>query len=411
MMKSHGEIGNSHTEDIYSNCIRSYAVEIRKLRSQLKVSNSECESHKKAAVKISQELAEYKQQNESYKKTVSDLNKQVANLNKTNDGIVEDANKEISKLNTELQESRKEIAQLKQKITEINLANKDLFEAREDCARRLADSTSECMRLRTLITETNEKLSASNHRFSELLVKYNEAKDTADSLTAINQKLQSQVSFNEHRYAEQSTFIEDLKFRVISLEENVKNSTKAQTLLNERDATIISLKDQISKYDLKCQAITDALKHAQDQLQSSRIYDQEVQTLREQHQSLLKRAEDAEQLLRKYEQELIDKKEDYTRAMTVQSSTIEELQKQVIDGQQELDKAIRAQKKAEAEAESSKFQIDELTKSYSQLEETVVRIQDRIRNKSLSASDIQIPSPIKRVSFPAGQSTTDQQLF
>ena len=88
-MKMKQEIVNSHTEDIYSNCIKSYIYEIRKLKEDLKVSKTECESQKKASVKISEELIKIKHENERYKKTNIELTKNLDHLKNIQEDIFE----------------------------------------------------------------------------------------------------------------------------------------------------------------------------------------------------------------------------------------------------------------------------------------------------------------------------------
>ncbi|KAI5538000.1 hypothetical protein TVAGG3_0448730 [Trichomonas vaginalis G3] len=133
----------------------------------------------------------------------------------------------------------------------------------------------------------------------------------------------------------------------------INRSKQLESIVCERDSTISTLRDQLSKSENKCQSITNALQHAQEQLETSRVYDKEIETLRSQHNSLLKRAEEAEQCLRRYEEELQYKKEEYTQSMIKQSSTIEELQNQLISSHRDFDLAIERQKKSASEAEEA----------------------------------------------------------
>ena len=386
---------NSHTEDIYSNCIKIYIYEIRKLKEDLKVSKTECESQKKASVKISEELIKIKHENERYKKTNIELTKNLDHLKNIQEDIFEKSKLEMKRMNNELTSSQKEVENLKRKISELNERNRELISSREYYTIKLTESESECISLRKQLTESNTKLSSLNSELLSLKSEYNEMKESSDKLYSINQKLQSQVSFNEHRYAEQSSFIEDLKYRVISLEESINRSKQLESIVCERDSTISTLRDQLSKSENKCQSITDALQHAQEQLETSRVYDKEIETLRSQHNSLLKRAEEAEQCLRRYEEELQYKKEEYTQSMIKQSSTIEELQNQLISSHRDFDLAIERQKKSASEAEEARIFAEDLERSFNNLQRTVLRIQDKI-----SSHNSPNPSPSKRVSFP-----------
>ncbi|KAI5482475.1 hypothetical protein TVAGG3_1085700 [Trichomonas vaginalis G3] len=143
------------------------------------------------------------------------------------------------------------------------------------------------------------------------------------------------------------------------------------------------------KAKIKCQSITDALQHAQEQLETSRVYDKEIETLRSQHNSLLKRAEEAEQCLRRYEEELQYKKEEYTQSMIKQSSTIEELQNQLISSHRDFDLAIERQKKSASEAEEARIFAEDLERSFNNLQRTVLRIQDKISSHNSPNPSIQ----------------------
>ncbi|EAX83902.1 hypothetical protein TVAG_240240 [Trichomonas vaginalis G3] len=81
--------------------------------------------------------------------------------------------------------------------------------------------------------------------------------------------------------------------------------------------------------------------------------------------------------------------------MIKQSSTIEELQNQLISSHRDFDLAIERQKKSASEAEEARIFAEDLERSFNNLQRTVLRIQDKI-----SSHNSPNPYPSKRVSFP-----------
>ena len=365
---------NSHTDDIYSNCIRSYLEENRSLKDAIKALSSEVRKQKQINSQLSDEIAATEKERTNRRRKFSELQQKNEELQKANEDLLQEANNRITELNNELQESRRENVELKQEIAKLKSSHQQMILAHEDYAARLDQSQVELRRAKEELNSSMNHIDRLAHMNANKDAQLTELTATCSSYDQKVRSLSTQIAFSDDRFNEQATLISDLKKRISYLEEVQKDEGQ------DKDIQIEQLQIALRKSEEKCQAITDALSHSQMQLDNTPITDKEMQTLRDEHSVLLKRAEDAEECARQYERELAEKSRQYTETITKQNENIGALTEKMKALQEERDKF-------QAMSQSLELQ-------YNELEQKVDNLSSRVSSLSMSQS-----SP-KRVSFP-----------
>ena len=359
---------NSHTDDIYSNCIRSYLEENRALKGKIQSLQSEIKQQRQVNSQLTDELASTQRDTMGSIQKFQEIQQQNEELKRANEELLKEANSKISEINQELQESRREVVELKQEIAQLKNTNQQMILAHEDYAARLDQSQLELRRAKEELNSSKSHVDRLAHENANKEAKITELNATCSSYDQKIRSLSHQIAFNDDRYNEQATLISNLKQRISYLE-------NLQSGMNP-DSQLEPLRIALQKSEERCQTLTDALNHSQ----STPITDKEIQTLRDEHAVLLKRAEDAEECARQYEKELAEKSQQYIETLNHQNESITSLTEKLREMQEEKDKY-------QSLAQSFELQ-------YNDLEQRVDVISSRVSSLSMTQN-----TP-KRVSFP-----------
>ena len=367
------EMRNSHTDDIYSNCIRSYLEENRSLKDAIKALSSELRKQKQINSQLTDQISANQQETINSRKQMNQMKKKNEELSKANEELLREANSRISELNEELQESRREVIELKQEITRLKNSHQQMILAHEDYAARLDQSEVELRRAKEQLNTSKDHIDRLSHMNADKEAQLAELSATCSSYDQKVRSLSTQLAFNDDRYNEQSSLISNLKQRISFLED-------LQHEVPGDGDQFIQIQQALRKSEDRCQELTDALHHSQMKLYDMPINDKEIQTLRDEHSVLLKRAEDAEDCARQYEKELSDKSKQYTETINKQNENIASLTAKLRQTQQEKDEYQSMAQKLENQ--------------YHDLEQTVQNLSSKVSSLIMNQ-----PSP-KRVSFP-----------
>ena len=412
---------NSHTDDIYSNCIRSYLTENRNLRDQIKQMNNEIVMQKEQTLRVSNELARAKENASPLESTIYQLKRQIYELQDTNQSIVEEANKRIARLNGELQATRQENSELRAKLTSYQSANQDFASAHEKDARSIDDLNRQLRDVNERVRAANEQIRAMTERESQSNMKNAQLQSRVNEYMDQNAKLEAQLAINQRKVKEQSRHVDDLQYRVSSLEELSRKNKSLSSVIREKDVLIQQLRDSLNKAEVKCQTLTDALDHAHQQVEQSMIHEVETQTLREQHDNLVKRAEDAEECARRYESELLEKSAQFTETIVKQNANIAKLTAKLDEAQRNFRSTVTEKDRLRIQAEEARTMAEQAEKEYKAMKRKCDNITMKVNDLSSSFSqspkridDLELPLPHqspKRVTFPSPKKYSDVKQY
>ena len=383
---------NSHTDDVYSNCIRSYLNENRNLRDQIKQMNNEIVQQKEETMKVSSELQRARENASPLESTIYQLKRQIYELQETNQSIVEEANSRISRLNAELQVARQENTELRAKLASYQKANSDFAVSHESDVRTIDQLNIKFRRINEQVRLANDTIKAMSERESQTNSKNSQLQQKCNDYMDQCAKLQAQLAASQRKMKEQSSMVDELQYRVSSLEELSRKTRSLSSIIEEKDTLIQTLKETVNKTDIKCQSLTEALKHAQQQVEQSLIHEAETQTLRDQHDALVKRAEDAEQAARRYESELLEKSAQYTETIVKQNANISRLTAKLDEAQKSIRTTQTEKDRFRLEAQEARSIAEQVEKVYNEIKMKCDSITMKVND--LSSSFSQSPKKI-----------------
>ncbi|EAY00524.1 hypothetical protein TVAG_350200 [Trichomonas vaginalis G3] len=366
---------NSHTDDIYANCIRSYLTENRDLRDQVRRANDELMDHKDTISIISQNLASEKQKHDITKSKCQKLENDIYSLEQTNKGIVISANERINLLNNEVKNLMNENNKLKDQIKFYQTDNQQKIQDIKTLEIKLDEKDSTIRILSEQIRSYKSQIE--DFQRNEILNrnKLTESQNLYNNYYQKCQKLQLELDRTTKNNQENSIMVSNLQIRISSLENAMKNNKSQETIIMEKNLIIDDLQNQLQKSNLKCQAITDALEHSQDKLRNSMYTEQEASTLKSENIQLKQRISRLEDQIRRYESDLLEKNHQYTESLVKQSRTIDALRKQLSASMTSADYEMMKN-----EASEARRLANSLGQEYNTIRQTFNTISSKVSN-------------------------------
>lgn len=373
---------NSHTDDIYANCIRSYLAENKDLRDQIKKVNNEVMDHKDQISVISQNLANERQNHNATRNKCHKLENELYNLEQTNKGIINSANERINLLNNELKSLLKENGQLKDQLLFYQNENKQILSRNKKLEIELSEKESTIRILQEQIDDLRKNEIVLKNKISESQALYS-------TYFKKCQDLQMELDLANQNNQQNNKMVSNLQIRISSLEDTARRTKSQESVIIEKDLIIDDLHNQLIKANSKCQAVTDALQHSQDQLRESMHNDQE-------NAALKSRIDVLEMTIKKYENELLEKNHMYTESLVKQSRTIDQLRRQLSNSLTSHDYEMM-----KSEASEARRLANSLGQDYHSIKQTFDSISNKVSNleSSIRAANSAPASPTRVTTY------------
>lgn len=342
----------TQNEEVYANCIRSYLNEIKSLKYQLEQENSRNSELKQALSSQKQAKSDLSSRISALEGANRSLNYQVSELQKCSLELQTVSN-ELMLAKTENKRIQMENSSLKKQVDDLIRTSNENLESQRKIAAKYSALKNETSELKNVYNQCNQQLQETNNKVLDMQQRYDnlESKNTERKMKL--QKLKSDSVENESKKAELQALVDSLKRRIITLENEKRemseqHSKEVQTLsksifakeeeINDISKSLVKLEEQkqitkeyqqrLSKMQGKCQDLTDALRHSQEQMSSSNAQnDVEKSKLTKAITSLQTKLRDMEMKLEQSEsevselkQQLSDNRQQFTETLSINHS-------------------------------------------------------------------------------------------
>ena len=342
----------TQNEEVYANCIRSYLNEIKSLKYQLEQENSRNSELKQALSSQKQAKSDLSSRISALEGANRSLNYQVSELQKCSLELQTVSN-ELMLAKTENKRIQMENSSLKKQVDDLIRTSNENLESQRKIAAKYSALKNETSELKNVYNQCNQQLQETNNKVLDMQQRYDnlESKNTERKMKL--QKLKSDSVENESKKAELQALVDSLKRRIVTLENEKRemseqHSKEVQTLsksifakeeeINDISKSLVKLEEQkqitkeyqqrLSKMQGKCQDLTDALRHSQEQMSSSNAQnDVEKSKLTKAITSLQTKLRDMEMKLEQSEsevselkQQLSDNRQQFTETLSINHS-------------------------------------------------------------------------------------------